>query len=249
MEEEKKIYTSEQKTEEPHEKRSNPLINRINWALLTLFAVLILFNQYQVMGLTGSTGNTVLQFSSNGNGDLSQVDVTQIQSTAQGIALLFPVNKIKTTEDAIAVMIPTGTPEYGQAMGVSFDDPVNSLNLMENGYYALKEQAQANPQVWDRYLALATEPRGISCEFCCGVGAIGVTNDGTLRCGCAHNPAAHAVALWLMLNTDYSDAEVLREVYRWKALWFPKDMVGLALEISGGDTDVLQELPGMVGGC
>jgi len=52
-----------------------------------------------------------------------------------------------------------------------------------------------------------------------------------------------------MLNTDYSDAEVLREVYRWKTLWFPKDMVGLALEIAGGNTDVLNELPGMVGGC
>jgi len=244
--EEKKIYTPEHKPEEAHHNKKHGTINTANWSLLAIFAVLILLNQALIMGISDNTGGSA-HFS--GNGDLSNVDVTQIESTAQGIALLFPVDQIKTTEDAIAVMIPTGTPDYGAAMGVSFDDPVNSLQLMENGYYALKEQAQADAAVWDRYLSLATEPRGISCEFCCGVGAIGVTADGTLRCGCAHNPAAHAVALWLIMNTDYSDAEVLREVYKWKALWFPKDMVGLALEIAGGDTDVLQDLPGMVGGC
>ncbi len=76
-----------------------------------------------------------------------------------------------------------------------------------------------------------------------------MTNEGTLRCGCSHNPAVQAITLWLMLNTDYSDAEILREVYLWKTLWFPKNMVGLAVEIAGGNTAVLEELPGMVGGC
>ena len=52
-----------------------------------------------------------------------------------------------------------------------------------------------------------------------------------------------------MINTEYSDAEVLKEVYKWKALFFPKDMVGLAIKISGGDDSVLEDLPGMVGGC
>ncbi|HIH14758.1 MAG: hypothetical protein QT08_C0009G0004 [archaeon GW2011_AR17] len=230
------------------EKKENTIIHKANWALLTLFTILILFNQYQVLGLNDLTGNAIGSFSF-GNGDLSDVDVTEIQSTAQGIALLFPLNDIETTEDAIAIMLPLGTPEYGNAMGVSFDDPVNSLSLLENGYPTLKTQAEANPEVWERYIALAAAPRGISCEFCCGIGAQGVTTSGELRCGCAHNPAAQAVALWLMLNTDYSDAEVLREVYRWKTLWFPKDMVGLALDIAGGNTDVLNELPGMVGGC
>ncbi|MCH7493020.1 hypothetical protein IID19_05570 [Patescibacteria group bacterium] len=55
--------------------------------------------------------------------------------------------------------------------------------------------------------------------------------------------------MWLMQNTDYSDAEILREVYRWKTLFFPKNMVDLATKISGGDQSVLEELPGMVGGC
>lgn len=229
------------------ETKNNMWINNANWALLAIFTILILFNQYQVFALNEMTGNSIAYFS--GNTDLSKVDVSEIQSTAQGIALLFPVNEIETTEDAIAIMIPTGTPEYGEAMGVSFDDPVTALSLLENGYYTLKEQAQADPVVWERYLNLAAEPRGVSCEFCCGIGAAGVTKEGKSKCGCAHNPAAQSVTLWLILNTDYSDAEILKEVYRWKALWFPKDMVGLALEIAGGDTDVLQDLPGMVGGC
>ncbi len=257
-ESEKKVYNPEHKThehtehKEHHEQHTNhgpkekpSKITITNWVLLVLFAAILLFNQYQVMGLT-SSGSSGFSY---GGDDLSDVDVTQIQSTAQGIALLFPVSEIKTTEDAIAIMIPTGTPEYGEAMGVSYDDPVTALSLLENGYASLKAQAQADPVVWDRYLALAAAPRGISCEFCCGVGAQGISADGTSRCGCAHNPAVQSVTLWLMLNTDYSDAEILREVYRWKSLWFPQDMVGLALQIAGGDTSVLEDLPGMVGGC
>jgi hypothetical protein len=52
-----------------------------------------------------------------------------------------------------------------------------------------------------------------------------------------------------MEYTDYSDAEILKEVMRWKALFFPKDMVNLALTVAGGDTSALKDLPGMVGGC
>ena len=53
----------------------------------------------------------------------------------------------------------------------------------------------------------------------------------------------------LMLNTDYSDAEVLREVMRWKTMFFPKNMVSLALDVAGKDASALESLPGMVGGC
>ena len=75
------------------EKKENTIIHKANWALLTLFTILILFNQYQVLGLNDLTGNAIGSFSF-GNGDLSDVDVTEIQSTAQGIALLFPLNDI-----------------------------------------------------------------------------------------------------------------------------------------------------------
>lgn len=258
---EKKVYNPEHKTHEQtehhagqehkveqhiNEKKPKSSVSKANWILLTIFALLILLNQYQVYSLNQITGHTTLSY---GGDDLSGVDITKIQSTAQGIAVLFPVDKIKTEEDAIAIMIPTGTPDYGTAMGVTYDDPVAGENALAAAYPALKAQAQANPAIWQRYIALAAAPRGISCEFCCGVGPQGITSDGSLRCGCAHNPAVQAVTLWLMMNTDYTDAQILREVYRWKSLWFPKNMVGLAYQIAGGDTSVLQNLPGQVGGC
>ena len=75
--------------EQKETKANYILINRANWTLFSIFAILILFNQYQVMSLNDATGNSVFYFS--GNDDLSNVDITQIQSTAQGIALLFAV--------------------------------------------------------------------------------------------------------------------------------------------------------------
>ncbi len=223
--------------------------------LIAVAALLIVFNQVQISGITGGigggiTGSAISILNLKGGGDLANVDVTQIQSTAQGIAVLFPVDEIKTTQDAIDIMIPTGTPEYGNAMGVSFDKPIESMELLSRSYNALMQQIKSeNPEVWQRYLNLATQPRGIACEFCCGVGASGIDKNGRITCGCQHNPAIQTITLWLMLNTDYSDAEILKEVYRWKALWFPKNMVGLASQIAGGDSSVLEDLPGMVGGC
>jgi hypothetical protein len=52
-----------------------------------------------------------------------------------------------------------------------------------------------------------------------------------------------------MKNTDYSDGEILREAMKWKALWFPKNMIELGMTVAGGDTSALANLPGMVGGC
>ena len=55
--------------------------------------------------------------------------------------------------------------------------------------------------------------------------------------------------MWLMANTKMNDAEVLQEVLRWKTLFFPQQMVGMALQLAGGDSSSLQNVPGMVGGC
>ncbi|MBI2135884.1 hypothetical protein HYU06_02320 [Candidatus Woesearchaeota archaeon] len=224
---------------------------------LVIVAALVLFNQFQLYTITGMTGSTTrtssgsfFSFSGSSGKDLKNVDVNTIQSTAQAIAAVFPVNDIKTADDAIQMLIPTGTPEYGEAMGVSFDDPVKSLGFMSSTLYRQTDaQIKQDPEKWQRYLNLASEPRGVSCEFCCGVGPIGASKDGRSRCGCQHNPALLGLTEWLLLNTEYSDAEILKEVMKWKTLFFPKNMLDLALKISGGDTKVLENLPGMVGGC
>jgi len=205
-------------------------------------------NAYMLSSLSDNLGG------SRGKGliyskDISKIDLSSIKSTGQSLAVLFPLDKIKTQQDAISLLIPTGTPEYGDALGVSFDDPVGSLDKLSRQIYPqIKAELKRNPELWKRYINLATKPVGISCEFCCGVGPIGISSNGELRCGCSHNPAVQAISMWLIKNTDYSDAEIVREVMMWKSLWFPKNMIELGTKLSGGDVD-LNSLPGMVGGC
>lgn len=222
---------------------------------LVLVAGLMVFNQLQINEINGyftaSPGRSSISLNLfSGSDDLKNVDVTTIQSTPQAVKMLFPLDGVKTADDVMAIMFPTGTPEYGKEMGVSFDEPVKSLELMANAYPSLKNEVKTkHPDIWKRYLTLAAAPRGISCEYCCGVGPQGISAEGESLCGCSHAPAVQTVTLWLMLNRpDYSDAEILREVMRWKTMFFPKNMIELGMQVSGKDIGDL-ELPGMVGGC
>lgn len=213
-------------------------INNTVLILIGIVAVLLIFNQFQISGM-GTSGYSI---------NVAASDVYDIKTTSQAIALLFPVNEIKSDQDAIDMMISQGTPSYGDAYGITFDDPVGGMEILAKAYPGLKADIKENnPEVWERYLNLATKPVGISCEFCCGVGPKGINNKGDLTCGCKHNPAIQALTMLLMKDTNMNDAEVLREAMRWKSVWFPRDMVGLALKASGGEIET--ELPGMVGGC
>jgi len=111
------------------------------------------------------------------------------------------------------------------------------------------EVKSKDPEAFQRYVDLASKPKGVSCEYCCGIGPAGADANGNSRCGCQHNPALLTVTLYLTAYTDYSDAEILREVMKWKTLFFPKNMIDLGSKIAGGDASVLKDLPGMVGGC
>lgn len=216
--------------------------------LLVAVVALMAFNQYQLSSLSGLAVATT-SFQGDGK-DLSSLDVSQLKSTGHTLAAVFPVEDIKSTQDAINMLVPKGTPEYGNDLGVSFDDPVSSLSKLAQMYRPLKAEVQkSNPDAWNRFMNLASKPVGISCEFCCGLNAVGIDKNGNSMCGCQHNPALLSVALYLTAYTDYSDAEILREVMRWKTLFFPKNMVELGMTVAGGDTSALKDLPGMVGGC
>ena len=58
--------------------------------------------------------------------------MSQVTSTAMAIASAMPeLKNAKTEEDVMNIMFVSGTPEYSEALGgISFDDPVNSLNLL-----------------------------------------------------------------------------------------------------------------------
>lgn len=219
--------------------------------LLLLSGAMVLYNAFEINSINGLMTGLSSHSSGSRAIELASIDVDSITSTAQTIAAVFPLNKIKTQEDAMAYMFPTGTPEYGAGMGVSFDDPINSLALTASMYNSLKSEVQQkDPEAWQRFINLATKPVGISCEFCCGVGPVGIDGNGNLRCGCQHNPALQTIALYLTAYTNYNDGEILREVMKWKTLFFPRDMINLGLKVAGGDSSVLaDQLPGMVGGC
>jgi hypothetical protein len=242
-------------TEHNKQQKTNTLLI----AAIAVVTVLILFNQYQITQLStmlsggkssGVFSSVINKASFAGKSDLGDVDLSSIQSTPQAMAAVMDLEGVTDAQTAINKLIPTGTPEYGAALGVSYDQPVPALQMLQRLYYALNDEIKNNHlEVWQRYLNLATKPVGISCEYCCGVGPIGITPDGKSRCGCSHNPAILALTMWLMQNTEMSDAEILQEALKWKTLWFPKDMVGMAMQIAGGDTSVLENVPGMVGGC
>ena len=246
-----KIHISEnkEKKEDNEEFVTKPII-----ILIVIAALLLLFNQYQISTIKGMVGTSFSGGSglSGGSGskDLANLDLNKLKSTAQTVATVFPVENIKTSDDAMAMMLPTGIPDYGAELGVTFDEPVQSLDTLSKMYKGLKAEVQKNnPEGWKRFMNMASKPLGMSCEYCCGIGTIGIDKNGNSACGCQHNPALLTVGLYLSSNSNYNDGEILREVMKWKTLFFPKDMIQLGMSVAGSDASSLSDLPGMVGGC
>jgi hypothetical protein len=236
-------------------KKKEEISNSTIW-IIAIAAVLILFNQIQLFQLNSMLG-TGMQFGSGSsnimllsNGDLDSVNVEEIQSTAQAVAAVYDFSGVSDAQGVMDVMIPQGSAPYLDELGITYDDPVTALNFLARELFPRTDQEiRKNDEQLQRYINLASKPRGVSCEYCCGVGPIGATPEGKSRCGCTHNPGVLAITQYLIMYSDMTDAEILREVMRWKALWFPKNMVEIGLKIAGGDSSVLADVPSMVGGC
>ena len=176
--------------------------------------------------------------------------------------------------DPVSLVISTGVPPiYGPELGVSFDNPVNSMGVMQQfdpGYG--RNRVSLEGVELQRYVTVGTR---ISCEFCCGAKAI-IFSNGQAACGCAHSQAMRGLAAYLIKNhgSQFTDDQILRELARWKSLYFPKQMINkFTTQISSGsftpdisalilDVDTsklniknaplptaIQDLPSMVGGC
>src|SRR3989338_1358522 len=170
-------------------------------------------------------------------------------------------------QDAINSVIPTGTPDgYGPALGVSFDDPVAGLSILANLHRQIPTNSLSAEEK-QRYIDISTK---ISCEFCCSAPAV-VDSNGRDLCGCSHALSFMGLSKYLIkYNPEMSNEDVLWELTRWKALYYPRNMVekaAAALEnrmeltpavlndrdllkkISSGNTADIGSLPQMVGGC
>ncbi len=216
---------------------------------LSFVAVIMLFNQVLITEIQAKVGVPAGTATAEAPPELS-VDVASLSSTAQTVAAVFPeLKNAKTEEDVMRIMLPSGTPEYSKKLGgISFSNVEASLNYLAAWYPKIKEEVRKDPELWNRYMNLATRPLGISCEFCCGVGPQGVDSSGNLRCGCKHNPALHALVLGLIKYTNYSDAQILREAMKWKTAFYPKNMIAIGLQVAGKGSSAAN-LPSMVGGC
>ncbi len=215
--------------------------------LVAVAAVVLLLNQWQIMALSDLT--------SGGVGSSSKGTKLNVKLSGDVV------------QDAIKAVVPTGTPLYGAELAVSFDDPVNSLNILEK----LDRQIPIDSLSEDEKARFINVGTKISCEFCCGAPSV-IDNTGRSLCGCSHAASFKGLSKYLIKNhpEEWTDDEILLELTRWKALYYPKNMVekavaalenGLELtpavlndrdllkKIKVGDTTSIGDLPSMVGGC
>lgn len=192
------------------------LIDYILFGLAALTILVLLFNQIQLSQLSVlSTVGAVATASSSPAFSASASPAAQ------------PAAQISNAElqDLAKQVIPTGVPPvYGSELGVSFSDPVKSLDKLA----ALDDQIKLEGKDKERYINIALQ---ISCEYCCGVPSI-ITRTGEAACGCLHSYGMRGLGKYLIKNhgNEYTDAQVLEEMGKWKIIFFPKQILLKAIE-------------------
>ncbi|MBU1197464.1 hypothetical protein KJ765_03025 [Candidatus Micrarchaeota archaeon] len=262
----------EQKTFARHRENEVVFDMRVaHYALIVFIALVLAFNQYtinninvQSVGVSGSIATLSAKLASAPSRSIENTEKTvQVaDTTTQPITTAGELD----LNALVAQVIPTGVPnKYGSELGVSFDDPVNSMNIM-----AKLDDGNALPNAEDneRYARIGLQ---ISCEYCCGAQSI-LFPTGKAACGCAHSFAMRGLLKYLVTeHPEMSDDEMLEEIGAWKTIYFPRDSVKKAVLLVENGVDLnyvnLQsnkyrggkgltagsgasvELPGQVGGC
>lgn len=240
----------------------------VNFVLLFFLIIFIGANQFLI-----SKTNKVLGIKSASFGQIK----TNIFAIPDYSSLASANLTGDITQDAINLVISTGVPDiYGADLGVSFDSVQQSINIMRkyDPSYGRQEKITLTGDGLQRYIDVGLR---ISCEYCCSAKAI-ILKDGEAACGCAHSIAMRGLLAYLIQNyeTEYTNDELLREISRWKGMYFPKQMIkkmvaqlqngnytpdtaslalGLKLPDYGDGSkgaplpSDIENLPSMVGGC
>ncbi len=137
------------------------------------------------------------------------------------------VQGTQASASALSGVAPTGVPAiYGSELGVSFDDVSASNPALANQTIQklgnLDNTITLSGEAKNRYIGIASR---ISCEYCCGAESI-IFKNGEPACGCAHSFAMRGLAKYLLTKhpSEYSDAQILEEMGKWKTLFFPDVM-------------------------
>ncbi len=123
-----------------------------------------------------------------------------------------------------------GMPFYGQELGVTYDDVIGSLTKLAalDPTYG-SQKIILNDEQKKRYVKIGMTDK-MTCEFCCGAKTLVFTN-GEAACGCQHSQAMRGILAYMIQKyPQKSDDEMMREVARWKALFFPNQMMARARE-------------------
>ena len=285
--------TEKKQTEKKHQ---DSFFKTWHWAAAGLLIVLLFFNQYQLSTVSGMMGrNTGYSFGSFASGisllsGKSGVMIgPQLNHDGRTTKLvewptISPVPKLPSNpsvEEIIAYVIPKGTPKYAaegpgveQIRGVTFDDPITSQkiwgSLLGSRRFGTQNEVKLTAEEEKRWEGIVGK---FTCDYCCG-GPNSVTV--ISRCGCAHSYAWQGMAkFFIKYYSDYTDEDIMGEMTRWKAAFYPKGVVqdvlvytgqaspdtlthggsvGIRAQFSGqgGSTSTapdLASIEGMVGGC
>ena len=181
------------------------------YALIAVLFLVVAFNQYQIMSLSGMvSAASALTYANYGSYGAAGSD-SGGQEPEQGTAELQSV-------------IPTGTPRlYGAELGISYDDisPTDpsladqTIRKLANYDVGITLEGEN----LERYKGIGLS---ISCEYCCGADAI-IFPNGQAACGCAHSYAMRGLAKYLITEhgDEFTDEQILEELGKWKVLFFP----------------------------
>ncbi len=216
------------------DKKESSLYTHAAYMLLSVLLVVTLFNQYMI-GSIGSVPAT---------GYVAEKPAQQAADSVDNSGAI-------TLQEAIAAVIPTGVPAvYGNELSVSFDKPTESLTILsalDGDLYpdGKLKFSMLTPKQLERYKKIGFS---IACEYCCGATSL-IANDGRPACGCAHSAAMRGLAMYLLTEheNEYTDEQILSELTKWKAMFFPKQMIEKYMQ--SGSVQAIAELPDMVGGC
>lgn len=160
---------------------------------------------------------------------VSLSSIQKIPASTGFASLSSPSSSQSSGNSAVSLdVLPEGVPEiYGEELGISYDD-ISASNPQEadstiRKLALLDTSIKREGKNLERYTAITTS---ISCEYCCSAEAITFSN-GEPACGCAHSYAMRGLAKYLLTNhsSEFSDAEILEELGKWKALFFPEQTV------------------------
>jgi hypothetical protein len=293
--------------DEVHEKKPWTLHEKLISGLMAVMIIMVFFNQ-SLLGDVGSllsgksessssfikSVSKPLKFMGGSSGKGGVIIGPQMNPDGRTTRLVefptisgtpAPQDTGNPTQDAINAVIPTGVPNYvlegpgsERLAGITFDDPIVSqkvwASLLGSKRFGTQNEVILNEEETARYERMVST---FTCDYCCG-GPTSVTPIN--RCGCAHSYAWQGQAkFFIHYYPELSDEQIMGEMTKWKALWYPQGMIqdymvyngqmsaqqlthggsiGIKqqfLNAEGGDASTqatavpLDELPSMVGGC